>query len=59
MAHLLRCYPDTAMLFVTHNPEEIPFLAHRALVFSGQRLGAYTRLEAGDIPSRITQPTSI
>jgi ABC-type nitrate/sulfonate/bicarbonate transport system ATPase subunit len=59
MAHLLRCYPDTAMLLVTHNPEEIPLLAHRALVFSGQRLGAYTRLEAGDIPSRITQPISI
>jgi ABC-type nitrate/sulfonate/bicarbonate transport system ATPase subunit len=59
MAHLLRCHPDTAMLFVTHDPEEIPLLAHSALVFTGQRLGAYTRLEAREIPSRITQLTSI
>jgi ABC-type nitrate/sulfonate/bicarbonate transport system ATPase subunit len=47
------------MLFVTHNPEEIPLLAHCALVFTGQRLGAYTRLETGEIPSRITRLPSI
>ena len=59
MTHLLQCYPHTAMLFVTHNPEEIPLLAHSVLVFTGQRLGTYTRLEAGEIPARVTQLPSI
>ena len=47
--HILRCYPETTLLFVTHNLDEIPLLAKTLLVFHTPFLADFT--EYSDVAS--------
>jgi len=44
--HLLATYPRTAVLFVTHNPVEIPLLTQSLLFFKDAILSEFTEMDA-------------
>jgi ABC-type nitrate/sulfonate/bicarbonate transport system ATPase subunit len=48
MAHLLKHYPDMTLLLVTHDPEEVQYLAQQMLYFPTAVLSKYACVQTND-----------
>jgi NitT/TauT family transport system ATP-binding protein len=57
MAHLQRAYPQTALLFVTHQAEEIPEIAQSVLYFQSPRLWQASILDTAAFQAVLAAPT--